>query len=627
MCGFVGTYSNSVNYGREMRSVISAMNKVIEHRGPDDDGIYISEKCCLGFQRLSIIDIESGHQPMQSDDKRFTIVLNGEIYNYKDLKSKLHDYKFFTNSDTEVLLNGYRKWGAKVLDRISGIFAFAIYDNKKNSIFLARDHVGVKPLYYTNFNNNFLFASEIKSILEFPNFKPSINIDKIPQYLNFLWTCPPETLFKDISMLEPGHYLLIENNQINITKYWEPNLNQEKNTLSLQQNIDFIDNELDRIIKEQMVADVPVGSFLSGGLDSTAIVYKMKGMTDKKVKTYTTGFNTEDIKNDVIGSDLYYARQMSKKLDIDYNEIILSPDIVDILPKIIYHLEEPLPDPAAITSYLICQEASKDLKVLLSGVGADEIFGGYPRYLANKVSKQYNIIPKFLRRSIIEPMLNSIPSSRNSKARNIKKLIKYNDSTFIKRYLGFSGYYSSKELNKIINSNFSYDNIFKTHLDCYNSYKTDSELTSMMNIDLKTFLPNLNLMYTDKMSSAHSVEVRVPFLDHQLIESVNAIPDNFKLHGYTRKYILKKVFQKYLPSDVVWRKKVGFSAPIGSWINNECKTMVTDLLSKDRVNSRGYFNYDYINQMLNDQFSGKEYNANQIWQLLCFELWCQEFID
>jgi asparagine synthase (glutamine-hydrolysing) len=604
------------------------MGDIQRHRGPDDEGEYISAHCGFSFRRLSIIDLAGGHQPMFSPSGNCVTVFNGEIYNFKDLKDELigKGQIFKTKSDTEVILAGYEMWGEAILDKLRGMFAFVIYDVRKNELFVARDHTGIKPFYYCLDGDNFIFASEIKAILKWPGIKARVNTSMIPRYMSFLWVPAPDTMFKNVYALEPGHMMRANINGVQKKRYWYPNLSRQKFDSTEKEWIAEIDNELFRTVQEQMISDVPLGAFLSGGVDSSSIVAYANRVTDFPITTYTTGLSMQDLSHDVLDSDLKYARLASHAFNVDYNEIILSPDVAELLPLIVWHMDEPVADPAAINTFLICNAAKTKATVMLSGVGGDEIFGGYPRYLADIIARRYQYMPEVIRRNI-DQLMSVIPVGSSSFLRNLKKFLKSSSLPFIERYFGYLTYYSEKELINLLKIDFNWHDIFKTHLEIIDEFRAEDPLQLMMNLDLQTFLPYLNLMYTDKMSSAASVEVRVPFLDHKLIEQVACIPSRFKINGLKRKYILKKTVEKYMPKKIVWRKKVGFAAPIGSWLKGQVKEMMYDLLSEETVKRRGYFNYTYIASMISDHMSGKAYNANQIWQLMTLELWHQQFID
>jgi asparagine synthase (glutamine-hydrolysing) len=631
MCGIAGFVGKAIS---EKLPVLKKMTDVIAHRGPDDEGFYCDEEAALGFRRLSIIDVAGGHQPMCNEDETIWIIFNGEIYNYavlrEDLKRKGHRFK--THSDTEVVIHLYEEIGEACLNKFQGMFAFALWDKRKKQLFLARDRVGIKPLYYSLFQNALIFGSEIKAILEYPGVSRKTDPTAIDSYMSFLWTPEPKTIFKNIFKLPSAHYLIFKNGRSDVRSYWNVTFEPDYATTEKAWKEKILQS-LEEIVGKHLISEVPLGAFLSGGIDSTAIVGIMKQKLKFPVQTYTIAFKEEDLKRDVVQSDVEYARLAARHFHIDHREILLQPDVVGLLPRLIWHMDEPVADPAAMTTYLICKAAKETLTVLLSGVGGDEIFAGYPRYPAVKVAEWYNRIPAFLRENMLNRLINSLPSSRASAFRNAKKLIRSSSLPFIERYMGYRTYYTEKEKSELYTADFQntlravHSDPLEEHLSYLEEVSNNDMVSRMLYVDLKTFLPSLNLMYTDKMSMASSVEVRVPFLDHTLIELAAKIPSDMKLRNFKRKYIFKKSMEGFLPHSIIWRKKAGFGAPLRSWITNDLKEMVYDLLSEKRIRERGYFNYGYVQKMLKEEFSGKEYYSNHIWQLLTLELWHQIFYD
>lgn len=631
MCGITGfvgkTDASSI-------SILRPMTEVIAHRGPDDEGFYLDDHAALGFRRLSIIDLAAGHQPMCNEDGSVWIVFNGEIYNFQEIKPILEQkgHVFKTHSDTEVIIHAYEEWGVECLERLNGMFGFAIWNKNNRSLFIARDRLGVKPMYYTWTGKSLVFGSEIKSILKFPGIKKGVDAEALDSYMSFLWTPEPRTLFQNISKLPAGHYLLMQNEKFSINAYWDVSF-QPDNDRTESYWIDKTLDLLSRSVKQRLISEVPLGAFLSGGVDSTSIIALMNRHSSDSVTTYTIGFSEHDRKRDVVQSDVEYARLAAKRLNVDYHEIILNPQVADLLPKLVWHMDEPVADPAAITTYLICKASREKLTVMLSGVGGDEVFGGYPRFVAMKIADLYNRLPVAMRRTVIENIVRTLHASKSPAFRNIKKFVKSASLPMRKRYMGYRTYFTedekkslySTELQKTLSTLQS--DPLKEHHALFDSAAGLDFLSQIMYVDMKTFLPSLNLMYTDKMSMAASVEVREPFLDYQLVEFFARMPSQYKVKGFTRKYVLKKAAERIIPKKIVWRKKAGFGAPIRSWITGDLKDMVHDLLSEERIRKRGYFNYAYCRKILDDEFSGKEYNSNHIWQLLTLELWHQQFID
>jgi asparagine synthase (glutamine-hydrolysing) len=609
MCGICGVV------GKADEQLIQNMLAPIAHRGPDDEGIYVApaasgERVGLGHRRLSIIDLSAaGHEPMSDALGEIWLTYNGEIYNFKELRKELEKrgYKFKSESDAEVVIYAYREWGLNALGMFNGMFAFAIWDARNNSLLLARDRLGIKPVYYADTPAGFAFASEIKAILSIPNFKPGVDLESLNQFLSFLWTPDPDTLFKGVKKLPPGHFLLYQNGRAEVRQYWDLEFNEDE-SLSEQEWVERVREQVERSVRAQMIADVPLGAFLSGGVDSSSIVSLMTGMVSQKVTTYTFGFKSEDLRYDILEDDVKYAREIGAKLETDYHESFFEPKVMELLPKLVYHLDEPVADPAAITSYLICKAARERLTVLLSGMGGDEVFAGYPRHIAVKIAEAYNAV-----------------------FRNTKKLARSAALPLRERYLGYCTYFKEDEKSHLYSGEMSRAtvdfNALAAHEKYFDKVADEDFVNQMLYVDLKTFLPCLNLTYTDKTSMAASMEVRVPLLDHELVEMAARIPARLKIKGLTRKYVLKKAAEKWLPRNIIYRKKAGFSAPLRSWLHNDLRPMVEDLLSESNIKQRGYFDYAEVRRLIDDNLAGREDNGLKIFQLLTLELWHRQFID
>jgi len=643
MCGIAGII------GARPEGFIRAMLDTLEHRGRDDEGLWLSpptndgRQVCLGHRRLSIIDTSSaGHQPMFSADGRYAAMLNGEIYNYLELRAELKSkgHKFRTETDTEVLVAAFAEWGEGCLPRLNGMFAFAIWDQKEHRLTLARDHVGIKPLYYANVTNNdgefFLFASEIKAILATGLLKPAINLEALNQYLTFLWTPDPHTLFQGCHKLPPAHVLTVKDGQVTMREWWDISFDGIEEGRSEVWWQERVRETLDRVVRLEMVADVPLGSFLSGGIDSSAIVAMMKHHGNgRPVSTYTIGIDPEDLRYDIIPDDLRWARRVNKQLGTDNHEIILKADVANLLPKLVYHMDEPVADPAIITSYLVSRAARETLRVLLSGVGGDEVFAGYPRLLAMKLARSIEPFPGFMRRPLLKAVAGTLPGGRPGRftapLRNAKKFARSAALDFEDRYLGYGTYFSDAAKQNLFTDQLREAtqgmDAYREHRRYFARQQTADPLNRLLYVDLKTFLPCLNLAYTDKTSMAANLEVRVPFLNREMIEFAARMPPDLKLRGFKRKYILKRSLESLLPRDVVWRKKAGFGAPIRSWLRGPLRPLVEDLLSEQTVQRRGLFRPAEVRRIIDDNLSGREDYNLQVFQLLTLELWQRQFID
>lgn len=626
-----------------------AMLDTLEHRGRDDEGVWLSpqindgRQVCLGHRRLAIIDTSpAGHEPMFSPDGRYAITFNGEIYNYRELREELKakGHSFRTETDTEVLLAAFAEWGSNSLPRLNGMFAFSVWDNQERTLTLARDHVGIKPLYYVNVTNDegdfFLFASEIKAILATGLLRPAINVEALNQYLTFLWTPDPHTLFQGVHKLPPAHVLSVNGEQLTMREWWDVSFEEIEEGKSEAWWQEQVRETLDRVVRLEMVADVPLGSFLSGGIDSSAIVAMMKHHANgRPVSTYTIGIEPEDLRYDIIPDDLRWARRVNRLLATDNHEIILKADVANLLPKLVYHMDEPVADPAIIASYLVSQAARETLRVLLSGVGGDEVFAGYPRLLAMKLAGSLEPFPGFIRRPLLNAVAGSLPGGLPGKftapLRNAKKFARSAGLGFEDRYLGYGTYFTDAAKQSLFSDELREAtqgmDAYSEHRRYFARQQTADPLNRLLYVDLKTFLPCLNLAYTDKTSMAANLEVRVPFLNRELIELAARMPPDLKLRGFKRKYILKRAMEQLLPHEVVWRKKAGFGAPIRSWLRGALRPLVDDLLSEETVRKRGLFRPDEVRRIIDANLSGREDYNLQVFQLLTLELWQRQFMD
>ena len=646
MCGIAGLK------GLDPDARIGAMLRTIEHRGRDDEGVWTSpaiddegRRVCLGHRRLSIIDTSSaGHQPMLSADGRFVLILNGEIYNYRELREQLASkgHNFRTQSDTEVLLAAWAQWGEECLPRLNGMFAFALWDNTERALFLARDRVGIKPLYYAQCQKpdrqggpSFVFASEVKSILASGLVKAELDNESLHQFLTFLWAPDPNTLFRGIKTVPPGHLVTVRGDELTVRQWWDISFDAIEEGRSDAWWQEQVLETLDRVVKLEMVADVPLGSFLSGGIDSSSIVAMMKHHSNgRRVGTYTIGIEAEDLRYDIIPDDVEWARRVNQQLDTDYHEIMLKPEVAELLPKLVYHMDEPAID-MAIPSYLVSRAARETLRVMLSGMGGDEIFAGYPRQMAMKVAGAIDPLPGLLRRPLMKTIAHLLPGGLPGKLtaplRNAKKFARSAALDFESRYLGFQTYFNDEAKTRLYSDELRAANkdldAYSAHRSYFARVKNAAPLNQMLYVDLKTFLPCLNLMTTDKTSMAANLEVRVPFLNQEMLELAARMPPDLKLRGLKRKYILKRAMETVLPREIVWRKKAGFGAPIRSWLRGPLQPMVNDLLSAETIKRRGLFRPEEVRRVIDANLSGREDNNLQVFQLLNLELWQRAFID
>lgn len=628
MCGIAGFIKYKNGY-----ELAKMANEVQYHRGPDNQSVWNDDYIALAHQRLSIIDLkERSNQPFVKYD--YVIVFNGEIYNYKNLKNKyLNKVIFKTTSDTEVVLELYKKFKENCVKYLIGMFAFTIYDKKNKDIFCARDHFGIKPFYYYQNNNKFAFASELKTLVKIPGFNKSINKKSLIKSLNYLWIPGNETIFSNVFKIPPGHYLKLNSeNKIFLQKYWE--VNTETKDFMEDDLIKKLDSEFTETMKRHMVSDVPISSFLSGGLDSSLISVAAK-KNNSNISTYTIGLEDKDKKIEKMPDDQKYARMVAGINNFNHNEIIINSKITENLPNIIRSLDEPIGDPAAINTFLICKSArEKGVKVLLSGMGADEIFFGYRRHKATIFSQKFSSLPKifiYLIKFLVKILPVRISSRGFRLFRWAKKFIFLTSNKIEESYRKSYSYYDKNELISLFRNKNGIeeiiDEIYSEHDKIFNSKYIDDKINKMCYTDINMFMTGLNLSYTDKASMAASVEVRVPFIDRDFIDFSMSIKGNFKFKKSISKYILKKVAEKYLQKEIIYRPKASFGAPIRSWISGDLKKLVEDCLSRKSIEKRKIFNYSTVKKIIRNDKLGIDDNAYKIYQLLTIELWFREFID
>ena len=617
------------------------MTRLLAHRGPDDEGVWASRKSpiALGNRRLRILDLSPlGHQPMASRDHRWVLTFNGEIYNYLELRRELiaRGHVFQSQSDTEVLLAALQEWGTESLARLKGMFAFALWDEQERRLIIARDRLGIKPLYYALKGGDFCFASEITSVLASGVVEPRIEPGALGAFLRLLWVPEPETLFSGIFKVEPGTLITWDGAGVSSARYWDVPIPEPYSGSGDQQARDRVMEALETGIRRQLRSDVPVGAFLSGGLDSTTILNLAFSAGASDVRTYSIGFGSEDRSLEGALDDLKFARIAAAAAGVrDHREIVLSPDVVSLLPLIVRHLEDPVADPAAINSYLICMAARETSTVLLSGAGGDELFGGYRKYASQSVAERYQRVPAVLRRGLVDPIVGRLPVSIGGTGlrsfRFAKKFIRYAGASFFDRFLGYSTYYDAAELEELLGGDpaEAKDPYIGVHplRDAWDSRDTGQSVDRMTYVDLKYYLPGLGLAYMDKASMAASVEVRVPLIDDDVVDIVARLPDRYKVQGLRTKIILRKVMEGRIPDAILRRPKAPFAAPIRSWLRRDLAPMVAEYLHPGRVLARGLLNPSVVRRLIREHSRGYEDHSLRIWALLTLEVWMQEFFD
>lgn len=622
MCGIAGFLGSGTEEN------LWQMIKAINYRGPDYQGVSLTENIGFAHARLSIIDTDSrSHQPFFNPDKTLAIVFNGEIYNFLELKTELlktNKYTFYTSSDTEVLLHAYAEYGIECLQKIHGMFAFAIFDFVKKELFLAKDRAGKKPLYYSIQNNTFIFASEPKAILQHPLVKKELNLEALNQYLTFDYVPTPSCIFNGINKLEASHFLIVKNgNNVEKKKYWHPSFVEEK--IPYSNAVEKLDSLLNEAVKTRMVSDVPLGLFLSGGLDSSAIAYYAQKNSSQKIKTFSIGFNEKSY------DESSYARLVASKLGTEHYEQILSAkQSIDLLPTIIEKQDEPFADPSIIPTYFLSQFTKQHVTVALGGDGSDELMAGYPTFISDRIAPLLHTFPSFAI-SFFNTTSNLLPVSDKNISLDfkIKQFLKGFESNSAYTHSLWLGSFTPKSKLNL----FTNDVKTKLHtngLECIDRYrdevKNENEFNQLLYTYFRTYLQDDILTKVDRASMYASLEVRAPFLDTNVINFLNSLPKNYKIKGNNGKRILKDVMRNKLPNEIIDRPKKGFGIPVSVWLRNELKDVVNDLLSEKKVKEQGLFDWNYINKLITEHNSLKQNHRKLLWNILIFSYWNKTYL-
>ncbi|MCO5332406.1 MAG: asparagine synthase (glutamine-hydrolyzing) [Pyrinomonadaceae bacterium] len=624
MCGIVGFVNREAAARRE---VVEAMNERIIHRGPDDDGFYVNGSVALAMRRLSIIDLAGGKQPISNKDKTKWIVFNGEIYNYRELRKEMEErgHRFETHSDTEVIVKLYDELGPDSLQQLRGMFAIAIWDENDRSLFLARDRVGKKPLLYSHQpDGSLIFGSEFRALLKHPSVSREVDNDAIDSYMSFMCIPAPQTAFKSIRKLEPGHWMRWKDGRIETHRYWLPDFTK-KIKISERDAMDETIRIIREAVKLRMISDVPLGAFLSGGVDSSTVVAIMAEESSVPVKTFSIGFEDEDF------SELKYAKRVAEHVGAEYNEFIVRPDAAAVIPLLVDHYGEPYADSSALPSYYVSRETRRHVTVALNGDGGDESFAGYDRYMAMQLAELYRRVP--LRKLLFEPLVNALPSSEEKKTliRDAQRFLVSANLGRAERYFHWMSVFKQRVKDRLYTADFKQQvaaNRPRHFLDqWYEKAGGAGLLDSTLLTDQMTYLPNDLLVKVDIVSMANSLEGRSPLLDHKLIEFAASLPEHLKVNKFRTKYLLKKIAARFVPREVVYRRKMGFGVPIGRWFRKDLKDMAYSTLLSDKAAGRGIFERAEVKRMLDRHVSFEEDASHQIWTLLMLEMWFRRFID
>src|SRR6202034_945464 len=624
MCGIAGMVRTDSD-GRVDQATIHRMCEAIVHRGPDEEGIFVKAGVGLGMRRLSIIDLSGGHQPIFNEDKTIWIVFNGEIYNFPELRGELEKrgHRFSTHSDTEVIVHLYEDLGADCVKKLRGMFAFALYDERRGTLLMARDRLGKKPLHYALAGGRLLFGSEIKSILAVAPELASVNNEALLQYMYYGYIPDPITSFLAIQKLPPGYLLEFQAGQIRVRQYWDLPEYSTHQPRSEEECLEELEWRLAEAVKVRLISDVPLGALLSGGTDSSTVVALMARASSKPVKTFSIGFSHDDF------NEAHYARMVAKHFGTEHHELVLEPDVLETIETLTSSLEEPFGDSSMLPTYYVSCMARKHVTVALSGDGGDEIFAGYDRYAINLRRKAFERIPGWARRLYRDRIYPHVP--QNMRGRKFS----YNVSLpWRERYIDSISFLPSFERDMpLLSSEFretlrTEDNPENVMYRYFDEAPAKDPISQMLYVDTKTYMVADILTKVDRMSMATSLEVRVPLLDHSFVEWVTGLPVEWKLRGGQQKYILRKLAERVgVPREAIYRPKQGFAMPLVHWIRNELKDLIMTVLLEPRTLQRGYFNPESVRRLLDEHFRGRRDYSHEIWRLLIFELWHRNFLE
>jgi asparagine synthase (glutamine-hydrolysing) len=627
MCGIAGFVSRVDAEGAssstvERAAVLDRMCRRIAHRGPDDQGTMVEGAAALGMRRLSIIDLAGGHQPMSGCDPRTSIVFNGEIYNYRELRRELESrgHRFHTSSDTEAIVHAYEEFGRACVERLRGMFVFALWDAGRQALFVARDRAGKKPLFYTlTPEGTLVFGSELKSLLEHPEVRREVSPEAVDSYLSFGYVPDPLSIFRDVHKLPPGCHLTFADGSVRVRQYWDFRFEPDE-TRSEEDWLEELRAALDEAVRVRLVADVPLGAFLSGGVDSSAVVGFMARATDRPVKTFSIGFREDSY------DELKYARVAAEAFRTEHHEFVVTPDVCSLVDELVWHLDEPFSDSSALPTYMVSKMAREHVKVVLSGDGGDELFAGYTRYAIDRRRAGFARLPRLVREGVMQPLGRRLP--HGAWGRNFVHNVALDP---VDRYVEEISVFTRLNKPSLYTENFRRAVGSADAAARFRDYaarpSTGEPLDALLYLDSKTYLPGDILTKVDRMSMAASLEARTPLLDHKLIELVGRIPARLKMRGLETKHLFKRAVAGLVPDEILHRPKQGFGVPIQQWINQELRTRMRETLSDSRTRARDYTDGAYVSLLLDEHERGRRDHAMELWALFMLELWHRTFVD
>ncbi|MFZ1058680.1 MAG: asparagine synthase (glutamine-hydrolyzing) [Candidatus Rokuibacteriota bacterium] len=632
MCGIAGIVDLA---GRPLdEALVRKLCAELGHRGPDDEGYYVNGRVALGQRRLAILDVAGGRQPMSNEDGTVWVTFNGEIYNFRELRQGLETlgHRFATRSDTEVIVHAYEEYGPECVKRFRGMFAFGLWDQRAQTLLLARDRVGKKPLFYAEVDGQWVFASELQGLLQHPGLGREVDWTALDDYLTYGYVPAPKTIFKGVWKLPPAHYLTLRvgaggGAEVRTERYWRLEYGP-KVKVSEEEAAEGLLEVLADAVRLRMIADVPLGALLSGGTDSSMVVALMSQLSDRPVKTFSIGFDEQEF------NELPYARLVAERYGTDHHEFVVRPSALDVLPTLVRHYGEPYADSSAIPTYYVAKLTRDHVKVALNGDGGDECFAGYERYLGSRLADRYQRVPALVRKLALEPLGRLLPEAapRRSRLRQVKRFLRVAGEPPSRRYLRWVSYFPSEQKRAL------YTPEFQEQLAGYAAdrwllgmweqvtHEGLDPLDSLLALDVQSYLPYDLLVKMDIATMANSLEARSPFLDHKVLEFCASLPSAYKLRGMTLKYLLKKVGARLLPREALYRRKMGFGVPVGYWMRGELRSWVEDLLLSPTALKRGYFQPEALRQLVSAHLENRQDLSFELWALLCLELWHREFL-
>lgn len=624
MCGITGFISNQREAAGPRTERLVRMCESIRYRGPDDQGLYVDDVAALGMRRLAIIDVDSGQQPITTDDGVLTIVFNGEIYNFRDVRNELEKlgHRFATMSDTEVVLHAFQEFGEECVKKLRGMFAFVVWNGRDRELFAARDRVGKKPFFYAHTSSgDFIFGSELKTLLTNGGIRRKVDLEALDAYLSFGYVPEEFCILQGVSKLRPGHFVWFRQNEVRVSPYWDFDLEPDGSSLSEDDWAAEVRAKIKEAVEIRLISERPLGAFLSGGVDSSTIVAMMSSLSDKPVKTFSIGFREDSF------DELRYARQTAERFHTDHHEFIVTPDLFSVTDEIVWHFDEPFADQSSLPTFMLSKMAAEHVTVVLTGDGGDELFAGYTRYLVDRARARFDAVPGVVRAGLMRPLSGALPNGALGKNFlynvSLDPIDRYIDSVSTFNRPRKAKLYSPEFTQSVNGRSYAAERLYRQYGDEY----ARDRLSRLLYLDSKTYLPSDILTKVDRMTMANSLEARVPLLDHELIELVGKMPPSLKMRGGETKYILKKAMEGIVPKEILYREKQGFGVPVGQWINDQLRPEINGDLLSSRFVDRGLFDAGYVAALIDEHSVGRRDHSDRLWTLWMLELWFRRYID